>query len=307
MQKWNRKFTLEIEVPPSAQSPLGFLAPVQTLTLASPLTVEFSIDRRMNTHLNTASFKLYNLSRAHREQIFKDFNNPSSTQAIRFSAGYAPDTDATTQLPVIFNGTWTYAASVRDRSDWITEIEAMEGVESAATSFTAKTVAPGLDLKTIITGLASSMKGITGTAIGDIFATPPQRGQVLFGNTYELINQYTRGQCSIQGGVLVVLGQGQSLAPIVTRIDSDTGLLGTPRRAEMYMEVETLFEPRLIPGQAVDLFSTTAPQYNGTYQIYGLTHTGVISDSVAGDLRTSLRLLYGISEIKNNNVPVASL
>ncbi|MDR1282932.1 MAG: hypothetical protein LBK99_19230, partial [Opitutaceae bacterium] len=123
-----------------------------------------------------------------------------------------------------------------------------------------------------------------------------KRGLALFGPTWEQIKTYTNGQCyfdnsqffaiEIRNGEVV----GDNGIPV---IKAETGLVGSPKRAEGVLEVEMLFEPRLVIGQAVKLESKINPIFDGIYVVSGLEHRGTISPVTAGQCITKASLWVG--------------
>ncbi|MGN0023002.1 MAG: baseplate hub protein [Elusimicrobiaceae bacterium] len=60
----------------------------------------------------------------------------------------------------------------------------------------------------------------------------------------------------------------------ITVISQNTGMIGLPQPSPYGMNVTTLLNPRLQPGQWIDVKSDIIPQYNGKYNISILTHSG---------------------------------
>ena len=96
-------------------------------------------------------------------------------------------------------------------------------------------------------------------------------------------------------------------------IQSDTGLLGTPKRYEAVLEIEMLFEPDIRLGQCVEIVSETwgnnledqKKSFNGQYKVVGLEHNCTISGATAGTRTTKLQMLY-VKYLTNSNVNLTS-
>lgn len=274
--KFGRKYQLSLEV-----------AGGQNVTISLPFSCEFVVSRNSLASANTGFFRIYNLGKETRNLIQFDQYNVTQFRAIQFRAGYAQFT------PLIFNGTIRKACSYRNGVDMITEIEAYDGGFQMVNGFTSMTLGSGTSAAQVIQSLAGSLPGIGGSAIVGNFPSINLRGEVLFGNTWNLIQQKSNGQAIIDNNQVKALAQDEAIVGEIPRIDASTGLLGSPKRADAMLEFEILFEPRLTVGQVIELKSTTNEIFNGTYKVMGFEHRGIISPSVAGDAKTSVSLWLG--------------
>jgi len=101
----------------------------------------------------------------------------------------------------------------------------------------------------------------------------------------------------------------------VTQINSDTGLLGTPRVQNTYVYVDVLFEPNIVVGQQITLVSTESTSskhsisggpnssstqantnlfnsnINGQYRVTSVSHKGIISEAINGQCVTTVGML----------------
>ncbi len=90
---------------------------------------------------------------------------------------------------------------------------------------------------------------------------------------------------------------------VPTLIDSSQGLLETPSREQSHMTVPVLFSPQIIPGQLINLKSSTLEtaknfspfvnSYSGISRVNRVHHVGMISNAVAGSLITELGIILG--------------
>ena len=83
-------------------------------------------------------------------------------------------------------------------------------------------------------------------------------------------------------------------------ISSQTGLLETPRKFDDRIDVKILFEPRMRVGMLVKIQSLET-YYNGLFSVKGVTHAGVISGAVGGQLYTTLSVWRGTEGLKGVN------
>ena len=291
--KWQRNYSL------TAQLNDGTL-----LTVAYPLTLEFNINRRAWSSTNRCMLRVKNINPAHRSKILRDAMNFSDLRTLQLSAGYGP-----APWPVIFNGNILQAYSFKESGspDFITEWQGWDFGYPISTSFSNVTLSGSQPKQAVINNLVTTMTSSpnslvannttpNGLQVGYISAFPGNypRGRVLFGSTWNILQQESGNTAFIDNGFINVLQPNDTFGGGTINLDAETGLLSPPRRTESYLEIEILFEPTIRCGQQVNLISQTIPQYNGTYQVFGIDHQGVIAGSVNGKAVTKLLLYYQV-------------
>lgn len=283
-----------------------------------PLTLELSIKRSVLASANTGTFRVFNLGQPTRNQIYKDqFTQSLSFRSLILKAGYG-DTLAT-----LFNGNVKYAQSERISGsvDFVTHIEGFDFGWAMTNAQSTFNLVPGEDAPVIDSPL------VTNQLIRDLQSTVPKgsklgvgaisnqiqkggsayqtwpRGLYVNGPTWPKLQEITQNNVYIDNGNVFVLFENDVFNGELTVIDSTTGLLGTPRKADRLLIIELLFEPRLTIGQKVKLNSRSLAQFNGDYKIIGLEHRGVISGAVSGELKTIVTVLLPFESL---NVVAAS-
>ena len=298
MQKFDRVYSLSIEVDDGVNtSPLRkqFTAN-KSLTVTLPITLEFDIVRQGLASAQTATFRLYNLSVRTRNAIQKDQYNFTQLRAIQFRAGYySPAGDF---MPMVFNGTVKTAYSYRRGVDFITEIEAYDGGYAMSNvnnvSFTLEAGATSRDTLLRL----SKLLNLPGAPIIGEFPNKSKRGEVMFGNAWQLIQQKSGFLACIDNGQVKALALNEVIGGTIPVLSSATGLLGSPQRGDSRLEVEMIFEPRLTVFQLVRLESETQPQYNRNWKVYSLHHYGTISPRVGGEAITKASLWFSSEDFK---------
>lgn len=274
------------------------------INITDPITVEFEITRQNLASLNTATFTVYNLAEPTRMAIFHDLYDISTYLPVIFYAGYytqTPDTDSF--LAQCFKGHIKQAYSVREGQNYKTIIECWDGGTALNSSFTSQTVPAGNSIKTILNSMIGNMANIAGSVIGNQFEETTQRSTTLFGAPVDLATKLTDNNFYIDNQTAFALKRDEAIDGELNVIDNSVGILESPKRTGTQIEVTTTFEPRYVPSQQVLLNSTVTPIYNGQYKITGITHQGIISEAVSGDLRTNLILLgTTISDIIKTNI-----
>lgn len=281
MSKFGRVYSLSVE-----------LANGQKTTIELPFTVEFEVRRETLASSQTATIKVYNLGERLRNLIYKDKFNVTEFRAVQLRAGYE-----NFKAPLIFNGTILQAYSERQGVNFITTLECYDGAFAMSNSYSSQTFGAGATREQVLRGLNSDLKGISGQPIIGNFPGRLARGSVYLGNTWNYIVQLSDGYASIDNGQLKILRPNEAIQSEIPLITSESGLLGSPRRADTMIEFEMLFEPRFSLGQVVGLQSEANSIFNGSYKVMGFVHTGVISPSVGGECKTQVSLWTGTSPI----------
>lgn len=282
-RKFGRQFRLTID--PKDGGP--------TIVATLPFTLRFWVKRDISANLNNTSIDIFNLSRANRKRIYQDRWNlqenvingvPVGRRSVKLEIGYD-------QLYTVYEGDILSASSSREGTNIVTRIEGMTGVFDVASSQVNATLAPG-PLAALFSYMVSQFPSLSLGYIGSWPAILP-RDTVLNGNTWDLIRQYSNGNCFIDNGKIYILQPDEALGmgSQIPVIDSSTGILETPRREQSYLSVTTLMEASIKINQIVQINSVVEPVYNGQYKVLGIQHTGTISGAVGGDCRSVFHLL----------------
>lgn len=291
--KFGRRGELKVEINPRAAAD-NTLQGSNTLTIPEDITIEFEVSRAFISSSQEATFRVLNLREAERNLLQKDPYALTEFRAIQFRAGYEQF-----PLALVFNGFVRSATSWRrSATEMVTEITAYDGGLAMANGWTAQTLAAGNTTNQVVTALAKLLPRMTGSPIVGDFPTKNLRAKVLFGNTWSLILSETGNLATIDNGQVKALNLDEAIDAPVQVIESDSGLLGSPRRTPTKIEFDMIFEPRLTIGQIVELRSIVNRALNGVYKVTGLSHRGTISPVVSGECKTSVSLFFGPGELK---------
>ncbi len=256
----------------------------EPIIVSMPLTVQFWIKRNTMSSLNYMSLDIYNLGPALRDRIFQD-RYVVRDRTITMEGGYG-------SLSLMFKGIIFEANSSRDGTNVITRIEAKDGSFDASTTKTFQTIEGGKSLKDVMQFLSGQFPTLERGAIGnydEVFKRPV----TLNGNTYDLLKKYSNNEVHIDNNKIFILKNNEVIDGEVPAINIDSGLLESPRRDDGFLNITTLFEPRITIDQIVDLESKIMPIYNGQYKVQGLLHQGIISEAVNGACRSTFDLWTG--------------
>ncbi len=275
INKLGRNYTLNI------QTLLG-----TTITIQPPFTIEFDITRNILSAANLGQIRIYNVAQNIRNQIRKDINDNGKLRIVQLQAGYGIN------LPTIFDGNISQAWSVREGTNFITQIESFDGGYAFANAVSGTPFPVGTDQKTVISSLMGDLSkyGVQIGAIGNSFQGALGRGNSYQGPTIDVLRELAKGGFFIDNGKAYALGPTEMLSGTVTTVDAGSGLLGTPTRENYIINFDMLFEPRIVAGQQINLVSSTDQNFNGPYKVISVKHHGMISETVCGDAITSLGL-----------------
>lgn len=259
----------------------------QTLEVDPPFSIEFDITRNILSSANTSAIKIYNLAENTRNSIYQDKNSTNLYRKVQLKAGYGAN------LPTVFKGNISHSWSVREGVNFISTIEAYDAGFAFINSKTKAAFPSGTDQVSIFNHIISTLApSVAPGSIGS-FSGQTKRGNTHHGNSAELLTELSGGAFFVDLEKAHVLRDFECLRGSLNVITSDSGLLGTPVREETIINFDMIFEPRLIIGQQIDLESSTAKNFNGSYKVISIKHRGMISDSVCGAAVTSVGLWHG--------------
>lgn len=260
----------------------------QLLTVRLPFTVEFDITRNTLTSANICQIRIYNLSKLNRNRLrFNISNFGGPYRPVRLRAGYGDD------LAEIFSGNISAAWSVREGTNYVTQIECYDGGFAFVNGVSDRQFAAGTPQVSVIRSLMSDLPETKVGAVG-AYTGVLSRGNTYSGNTGQLLTELTGGGFFIDSGKANALQTNEySVAPSgLLTINASSGILNTPILEQTIVRFDMLFEPSLNCGSAVKLESITEENFTGIYKITGVKHRGVISGAIAGKCITSGEFFY---------------
>lgn len=275
--KFGRRYKITIQVTDAT-----------AIIIELPFTIRFNIHRTAMASLNGMTLQIYNLDPTYRDLIYQDRFDIRRFKII-VEAGYE-------ELSRVFVGDIYEANSTRSGTDIITTIDARDGNFDTNQSVVNATLAAGTTLEETLQYLRGQFPNLGKGKLDNVGGYFFKRPVVLEGNVYEQIKKYAmlggKNMVWIDMEVVNIAGANEVIVnKDIEVIDASTGLIETPRRDNSYLTVTTLFEPRVVMGQVVQLISSVMPQYNGLYKVIGATHTGIISGAVSGKANSVFNLL----------------
>ena len=291
MRKFNRNYRLVFEIGRRPKEDLTDLIPEQEIEIGYPFTLKFKVSTGINqSDSGTCSLQLFNLSETVQKALFKDNYMNDKYILMQFYAGYEDD------MPLIFFGFVTQCQSYRQggSTEYVTEILADTMSMMALYGFNNVTYAKGSDPIDIVKALVEECPGYK---LGYLTPKlkPLTRDRTFIGQTLNLLGgEYGGYDVFITNNEVNILDTNEVIpSDQLMVITSESGLLGSPRKANDYLMISMLFEPRIKIGQAIELQSESIPWFNQIYKVYAFEHSGIISPVQNGDIRTDITLWLG--------------
>lgn len=268
-----------------------------TIVIAPPFTVQFNVIRNPNAKANACQIRIFNLSPLTRDRIRFNISNWGKPLPIQFFAGYG------NKLGRIFRGNISFAWSVRERVDYITQIECFDGGLAYVNSVTNQNFSKGTPFREVIKSIAGDLVDTSVGAIGNYEGTL-LRPNVYFGPSFTILRDLTGGGLFIDDGKANALSPNEFIdtGGNTLLINAGTGLLNSPVFEQSIVRFESLFEPQLNVGVRVQIEAESNKNYNGLYKCTSVNHAGIISESVASSVTTKgtyfyTKFLTGVSPI----------
>jgi hypothetical protein len=175
-------------------------------------------------------------------------------------------------------------------TDFVTEIVCNNNGLMADREYFNVTFSMGTKFEDIIKYVTQDNKYVrAGYLTPDI--APIKRDKTYIGQPLDVLKRENGGyDLFIANGELNVLGDRDVIPGEVQVISDESGLLGSPKRSNAWVECDMVFEPGLRAGQAVALNSSTLPWMNRTYKIIEVKHNGTISPNTCGKLTTTVTM-----------------
>lgn len=280
MDKFNRKFRIQI----AKNDNTG------TIEINPPFSIEFSVVKTTLGSANICNIRIYNLALNTRESIHRDFFTAGDKlQFINFFAGYQDN------MPLMVSGSVNRCWSVRQGVNVITNIDCWDaGLAYSGILLDGKPPYPkGTPRKAIIRDLMLELQrraGVEIGAIGDIQGVI-NKGYSATGTIIYALQEFTADNFFIENNKSYVLQAPEVIRGDYPTLNAETGLISTPEKANQYVTVTTVFEPRIRLGQVINLNSKVVTRYNSQYKIISIQHSGTISDTIAGQATTKIEML----------------
>lgn len=290
MLKFQRNYKIKFEIGERGDH-LKSLVPLEVIEVAYPFTLRnLKVVNGLNySNVGQCSFQLLNLDETIQKKLWKDSYNNKKYILMELSAGYGNN------IPVIFFGFVNQCYSYRESGavDYITEVQADNNSLINIYGFANATFTKGTEFEDILKVL---LQDFPHYQIGYITPQikPLARNQTFIGQTLDLLGrQYGDYDIFIDNNQFNILDKNEVVPGNLLVISPDTGLLGSPKRANLFLSCEMIFEPRIKLCQAIELQSESLIWFNSIYKVVAIEHQGTISPVECGSLTTRLTLSLG--------------
>ena len=278
---FNRAYAIAIGAPGQTSALQYSNFPIQgssMLQKASPLKVRFDITKNLIGSPAKAKFEIFNLSQQSRQAIKKGY-------IVQMQAGYNGLIETLFTGNIVPNG----LKSARNGPDIITSMECGDGESSIVMTVLNKAYPAGTYLAQVVRDCALAMQLVdsddpVGVNSGSILQVPEVtygRGLTIEGPVKKTLDDLLKPQglrWYVTNGNLNIIPVKSTNGSAAIVVSKDTGMIGTPSQNDQYTEFAALLNPKLLPGQLVQLISENT-SLNGFYKIMSGHYEGDTHDS----------------------------
>lgn len=213
--------------------------PVVGREFTETLRIAFDVTKTIYRAPNVATIKLYNLTQDHEEAIRDEYKD------LALDCGYGGEAQG------IFRGNIRFVYAYREGNDRIVEIQAGDGDKDFKDGEVNFTLAAGHTDEDAIKRLLENMGT---TVLGYVAGKNLTKAKIL-GKTYsgtvrrvmDVIARNNEAHWTIQDGKLSMVPVRSTLPNEAIRVDSNTGLLGTPQINDKGIALKVQLDPRMVP------------------------------------------------------------
>lgn len=280
---YNRRYILTITPITESGKPRG-----KSTIIKDPLTIKFNVQRMPMMGDSCATIDIYNLQPKVRNDIFLDYFDFNNIQRVTLEAGYYGG-----KFDLIYKGRIVSCRSRQEHTENITTIEAQSGM-FVLDSYISSSIGSGEYTSELAENILAKQTDLEKAYIQPEAIQIP-RPVALMGNEMAVLRTYTKGKVFIDNEKVISLDENTCIDGDVRVIDDETGLLGVPEREQVTLKVRCIFEPRIKVGQGLEIASKIAPQFDGQYKVWGVSHSGSIGMATAGQCVTTIQLWTGVN------------
>jgi hypothetical protein len=223
--------------------------------------IGFRIEKDTSSTVNKAEVRIYNLAEASRGYAEK------TAKVVELLAGYG------STPKVIFRGDIGRCISTKEGSDVITKFEIGDGMVAYQQSRLDLSFKAGTTIKDIF----DSLVGALGLTKGDQANIPNKtflRGLSLSGPARDHLDYLTQKfglEWSVQNGAVQIVQKNSTTSETAFLLSPNTGLIGSPNKKIIGVEVLSLLQPDLNPGRLIQIQSKLV---NGNFRAEKVVHEG---------------------------------
>lgn len=260
------------------------------------LRIKFKVEKSLESAPNKAAVAIYNMNETNRslaesQPIQKKSSDGSITLIpgyLLIDAGYGeremkdPNGNAVIQKTFenVFAGDLSRVLTRFEGSDIITEFEAEDGAKEFKDSKADLSFAPGTNMTDVFAAMTQKM-GLKQGEISGITAKSVQNGLTVSGPIRRFLDTATKSmelEWSIQDGALQIIKKNAGLQKEAVHLSPETGLIGSPKKKDVGIEVTSLLQPKIAPGRLISIESKFIK--GNIFRVLKVTHEGDTHDKV---------------------------
>ncbi len=260
----------------------------KSIVIKDPITIRFNVQRMPMMGDCCATIEIYNLQPKTRANIFLDYFDFNNIQKVTLEAGYQDG-----KFDLIYKGRIVTCRTRQEHTETITTIEAQSGMY-VLDSYISSSVKEGEYTSEIAKEALSKVTELEKSFIQPEAIQIP-RPVALIGNEMSVLQTYTKGKAFIDNEKVISIDENTCIDGDVRVIDDETGLIGVPEREQVTLKVRCMFEPRIKVGQGLEIASKIAPEFDGQYKVWGVSHSGAMGLAASGQCITTIQLYTGLN------------
>lgn len=280
---YNRKYILKVTPINHDGSARG-----KAIVITDPLTLKFDVKRMPMMGDCCATIEIYNLQPSTRAKLFLDYFDFANIQKVELEAGYQNG-----KFDLIYRGRVVTCRTRKEHTETVTRIEAQSGM-FVLDSYISSSVTEGKTTTEILNEALSKVpEGNKAMLQPEAISFP--KPVALMGNEMSVLETYSKGRVFVDNEKVVVIDKDTCIDGEIRVIDDETGLIGVPEREQTSLTVKCIFEPRIKVGQGLEIKSRIAPEFDGQYKVWGVSHSGTIGLAASGQCITTIQLWTGVN------------
>jgi len=260
----------------------------KSIIIKDPLTIRFEVKRMPFMGDSCATIDIYNLQPKTRTNLFLDYFDFENIQKVTLEAGYQNG-----KFDLIYKGRIVTCRTRKEKTETVTRIEAQSGMY-VLDSYISESMTDGQLTSNVVKEALSKVTGYDSSFIQQEAIQIP-RPIALKGNEMAVLQTYSKGKVFVDNEKIISVDENTCVDGDVRVIDDETGLIGVPEREQVTLTVKCIFEPRIKVGQALEIKSRIAPQFDGQYKVWGVSHSGTIGLASSGQCTTTVQLWTGLN------------
>ncbi|MPW31994.1 hypothetical protein F9L16_23900 [Agarivorans sp. B2Z047] len=241
---------------------------VETTGKTNEIRIRFSIKKTITGAPNDCAVVFTNLSPETRHALRQ------KSLSIELWGGYEDE-----EIRLIAKGGVLYVTHERKDAEIDTTVIFRDGWGALLNADYSRSYSSAEPLSVVVSDIAKSIEGVETGRI-NLAGSLSSKGRTLAGNPRDLLNRLADQygfSWSIQDGVFQAIDDDKSRG-LVYRVDNillnANPILNGPEQIKTGIEMSTILDPRIIPGDVVEVNPTVDEDLSGQYKVFDMVITG---------------------------------